>query len=75
MSLAGLKTLDVDRRRADRLRARCHAALRSRTASSLQPAAADRKWLRRAIAPGVAGAWCLIYLLEIIRRAAVIYSH
>ena len=75
MSLAGLKTFDVDRRRADRLRTRCHASLRSRTASSLQPAAVDRKWLRRAVAPGVAGAWCLIYLLEIIRRAVVIYGY
>ena len=75
MSLAGLKTFDVDRRRADRLRARCHASLRSRTASKIQPFTFDRRWLRRALAPGLAGAWCLVYLLEIIRRAVVIYGH
>ena len=75
MSLAGLKTFDVDRRRADRLRARCHASLRARTASRIHPATFDRRWLRRALAPGLAGAWCLVYLLEIIRRAVVIYGY
>ena len=75
MSLAGLKTFDVDRRRADRLRAKCHSSLRSRTAREARPARSDRPQFRRMFAPGLAGAWCVLYLLEIIRRAVVIYGH
>ena len=74
MSLAGLKTFDVDRRRAERLRARCIASLRARARHAAEPAIPDRAWLRRAVASGAAGVWCLVYLMEIIRRAAVIYG-
>jgi hypothetical protein len=75
MSLAGLKTFDVDRRRADRLRARCHASLRSRAVRAIPPAASDRRSVRRAVPSGIAGAWCALYLFEIIRRAVMIYAH
>ena len=74
MSLAGLKTFDVDRRRAERLRARCHASLRARARKAARPAIRDHAWLKRAVASGAAGVWCLVYLLEIIRRAALIYG-
>ena len=75
MSVAGLKTFDVDRRRADRLRAKCHSSLHARTAGEARPARSDRPRFRRMFAPGLAGAWCVLYLLEIIRRAVVIYGH
>ena len=75
MSLAGLKTFDVDRRRADRLRARCHASLRAHAVRASRPVVSDGKWIRRAIASGAAGVWCVVYLIEIIKRAAVIYGH
>jgi hypothetical protein len=74
MSLAGLKSVDVERRRAERLRARCHASLQTRARKAARPANHDRAWLRRAFASGAAAAWCLVYLIEIIRRAAVIYG-
>lgn len=75
MSLAALKTVDVDRRRAERLRSRCHASLRAQSRRASRPAVSDRKWIRRAIASGAAGAWCVVYLIEIIRRAVAIYEH
>ena len=74
-AIARLNTPDVGRRRADLLRMRCHASLQSRARKAARPPSADRAWLRRALASGAAGAWCLAYLLEIIRRAAVIYGH
>ena len=52
MSLAALKTVDVDRRRAERLRSRCHASLRAQSRRASRPAVSDRKWIRRAIASG-----------------------
>ena len=73
--VAGLKTHDVDRRRAERLRERCHASVRARAVRIAHPAAPDSRGLRRAVASGVAGAWCAVYLFEIIRRAVVIYGH
>ena len=72
---ASLKTRDVDRRRAERLRARCHASMRARAVRASPPAVSDGRWIRRAIASGAAGAWCVVYLIEIIRRAVVIYGH
>ena len=72
MSLAGLKYTDVDRRRAERLRSRCHASLRAHAVRASRPAVSDGKWIRRAIASGAAGAWCVVYLIEIIRRAETI---
>ena len=30
---------------------------------------------RRVIVPALGGAWCLAYLVEILRRTAAIYSH
>ena len=73
--VAGLKTHDVDRRRAERLRARCHSSVRARVVRVTEPAASHAQRFRRGVASGVAGAWCVVYLFEIIRRAVVIYGH
>lgn len=73
-AVASLPTRDVDRRRADRLRRRCHASLQVGRQRAASPVVQDRRWLRGAIASGMAGAWCVIYILEIIRRAALIYG-
>ena len=73
-AVESLPTLDVDRRRADRLRRRCHASLQARRTRTAPPVVQNRTRLRGAIASGMAGAWCLVYILEIIRRAAVIYG-
>jgi hypothetical protein len=70
-ALGELRVLDVGRARADRLRMRCHAALRS-GASRARPRREAGPW-RRAVGGGLAASWCAIYLFETIRRAAAIY--
>ena len=64
-AVASLRTYDVSERRAERLRRRCHARLQ------VQP---GNDAFRRVIGPALGGAWCLAYLVEIIRRAAAIYG-
>ena len=63
-SLAGLQTCDVSQRRSRRLRRRCHATLQGEPAGQVG----------RFIVPALGGAWCLAYLLEIIRCTAAIYA-
>jgi hypothetical protein len=72
--VAGLKSFDVSARRTERLRDRCHARLRGQP---WQEAAADvpsGSLFRRVIGPALGGAWCLAYLVEVIRRAAAVYG-
>jgi hypothetical protein len=74
-SLAGLRTCDISQRRSRQLRRRCHAMLQpepSETRLSRMVAAAR---FRRDIVPAVGGAWCLAYLVEIVRRAAAMYGY
>ena len=71
-AIATLRTCDVAQRRSRHLRTRCHAVL------TAQPRPAPSAGLieaafRRVIAPVAGGAWCLVYLVEIIRRAAAVY--
>jgi hypothetical protein len=73
-SLATLRTRDVHERRADRLRARCHALLRARSRRNPRAGFVNGTAFRRLIAPALGGAWCLAYVVEIIRRAAAIYG-
>jgi hypothetical protein len=65
-----LRTYDVTPARAQRLRERCHRGLRLQHAARvhrLEPTV----WPR--IVRIVAGAWCVLYVLETIRRAAAVY--
>ena len=74
-SLASLRTSDVSQRRSRHLRRRCHAML--------QPGPPGKRlsWMdagalfRRVIVPALGGAWCLAYLVEIIRCTAAIYGY
>ena len=74
-SLAGLPTYDVSQRRSRQLRRRCHAMLQA------EPPATRLSWLvdgapfRRVIVPALGGAWCLAYLVEIVRCTAAIYGY
>jgi hypothetical protein len=74
-SLASLRTCDVSQRRSRQLRRRCHAMLQA------EPSVARFSWMvdgapfRRDIIPALGGAWCLAYLVEIIRCTAAIYGH
>ena len=72
-SLAGLRTCDVSRRRSHQLRRRCHAVLQA------EPPVKRLSWMldgafRRDIVPALGGAWCLAYLVEIVRVTAAIYG-
>ena len=72
-SLARLRTCDVSQRRSRQLRRRCHAMLQA------EPSVERLSWMvdgafRRHIVPALGGAWCLAYLVEIVRRAVAGYS-
>ena len=81
-SLVRLPRYDVSPRRSRHLRRRCHVMLQAEPLAKRAEPPSDR-WLwmvdgapfRRVIVPALGGAWCLAYLVEIIRRTAAIYSH
>lgn len=73
-AIAKLRSRDVSADRADRLRRRCHAMLQhQRQQDSIKLTPARVSW-RRVVAPALVSAWCVVYLLEILRYAAVIYG-
>ena len=74
-SLARLRTCDVSQRRSRQLRRRCHAMLQAEPPANKWPRMVDGAPFRRIIVPTLGGAWCLAYLVEIIRCTAAIYSH
>jgi hypothetical protein len=73
-SLAELRPCDVSQRRSHQLRRRCHAIMQA------EPPVERLSWIvervfRRDIVPALGGAWCLAYLVEIIRCTAAIYGY
>ena len=73
-SLSTLRTCDVSQRRSRQLRRRCHAMLQA------QPSLERLSWMvdgvfRRNVVPALGGAWCLAYLVEIVRCTAAIYAY
>lgn len=74
-SLARLRPRDVSQRRARQLRRRCHAVLQGEPAAKRLPWMVDGATFRRVIVPALGGAWCLAYLVEIIRCTAAIYGY
>jgi hypothetical protein len=73
-ALASLRIRDVHQRRADRLRRRCQAVLESPSRRPAPLGMLRHVSFRRVIGPAVAGLWCIVYLAEIIRRAAEVYG-
>jgi hypothetical protein len=71
--VAGLRTYDVSKGRARRLRQRCHALLQLEPRPKKSAAMVTEALFRRVIGPALVGAWSLAYLVEIIRRAAAMY--
>ncbi len=73
-ALRQLRGYDVDELRAHRLRARCRAAfVAERRAADAAGTMEGTVW-SRIVAPGLLGAWCAIYLVEVMRCAAAIYG-
>ena len=74
-SLARLRTCDVSQRRSRQLRGRCHAMLQAEPSVERFSWMVDGALFRRDIVPALGGAWCLAYLVEIIRYTAAIYGY
>ena len=73
-SLARLRACDVSQRRSRQVRRRCHAMLQA------EPSVEGLSWMvdgafRQDIVPALGGAWCLAYLVEIVRCTAAIYGY
>jgi len=65
-SLAALPLRDVSERRSRQLRRRCHAVMKEEPPGG---------WLAGRLVPALGGAWCLAYLVEIVRYTAAIYGY
>ena len=74
VDLAELRTYDVSVRRSNQLRRRCHATLRAEPPPKRLSWMADGSFFRRVIVPALGAAWCLVYLVEIIRRVSSVYD-
>lgn len=72
-ALRELRTYDLSPDRAQRLRSRCHRRLKTQHSSRHVPRGSGAGIWRRAVRV-LAGAWCVVYLLETIRRAAAVYG-
>ena len=72
-AVASLRIYDVSQRHTRRLRRRCHARLQTQPPPTTSPAMVHGTAFRRIIGPALGGAWCLAYLVEIMRCAAAIY--
>jgi hypothetical protein len=72
-TLRELPTYDLRADRAERLRTRCHSGLTMHDSSRQSPQGRETGVWPRAVRV-VAGAWCVLYLVETIRRAAAVYG-
>ena len=73
-AVASLRTWDVSRRHGTRLRRRCHARLQTQLPPNTSAAMTHGTAFERIVGPALGGAWCLVYLVEIMRRAAVYFA-
>lgn len=73
-ALSQLQGYDVDQLRAHRLRVRCRAAFVADRGAADTAATMDAAVWRRIVVPVLLGAWCAIYVVEVVRRAAAIYG-
>jgi hypothetical protein len=74
-SLVRLRTCDVSQRRSRQLRRRCHAMLQAEPSVERFSWMMDGALFGRGIVPALGGAWCLAYLVEIIRYTAAVYGY
>ena len=71
-TLRELRTYDVIPARAQRLRTRCHSGLMRQDSSRHLPRSREAGVWRAGRV--LAGAWCVLYLFETLRRAAAVYG-
>ena len=72
-ALRELRTYDVSPRRAQRLRAQCHRASKSREQAGKLPSTPPPGiWIR--VTSALAAAWSVVYFLETIRRAVAVFG-
>ena len=64
-------TYDVSPRRSRQLRRRCHAMLQAEPPPKRLAWMMDGAPFQRIIVPTLGGAWCLAYLVEIMRCTAI----
>ena len=72
-ALRELRPHDVAAARIERLRRRCHTALEAQEHSAHSRRSNEARVWRRAVRV-LAGAWCVVYFLETVRRAAAVYG-
>ncbi len=72
-ALGQLRGYDVDQLRAHRLKVRYRAAFAAERRAADAAGMMDGTVWSRIVAPGLLGAWCAIYLVEVMRCAAAIY--
>ena len=72
-TLRELRIYDVRPGRAQRLRTRCHSGLTMQDSSRHSLRCSEAGVWRRAVRV-LAGAWCVLYVVETIRRAAAVYG-
>jgi hypothetical protein len=68
--VANLKTDDVSPRHTHQLRRRCHAMLKAEPERHAPVDVTNPTQFGRVIGPALGVAWCLAYLVEVIRRSA-----
>ena len=73
-ALGQLRGYDVDQLRARRLRVRCRAAFAAERRPADAAGTMDGTVWSRVVAPGLLGAWCAVYLVEVMHCAAAIYG-
>ena len=72
-SLARLHPCDVSQRRSRQLRRRCHTVLQAEPSAERVSRMVDGTF-RRDIVVALGGAWCLAYVVEIVRCTVAIYG-
>ncbi len=72
-ALGQLRGYDVDPLRAHSLRVRYRAAFVEERRAANAAGTMDGTVWSRIVAPGLLGAWCAIYLVEVMRCAAALY--
>jgi hypothetical protein len=72
-AVASLRAGDASHRHTERLRHQCHVLLQSQSEPEKSAVMMNGTAFQRVIGPALAGAWCLAYLMEIVRRTVAIY--